>query len=427
MAASRLNSTAVRSANAQTTPYTLSAFSQSSGTNRRAVVFITAEDQDVATTTETVTWGGVSMTRIAQALQGATFNQRVTLFELLEASLPADGNVDVVLSFSEAEAGGTRAYSIEAYLLDGVHQNAVNSAQITTYAAASTTTVVLDNTITSAATHVILACATFNGEGTTLTPPTSFTEMSDGNIGSGAGGRSGSAYYVYTGSSETLNMDYIVSSSSSRVAGVSISYGEFPSGAPTEVVIHSVDQAQSVEASALVQANTLVISDLTQIQTIDGATLVQANIVQIADALQLQTLDETTLLQANTLVIADISQAHSLDAVSLGVLVAIQELSHAQTLDSIALTQANTLIVADLTQSQSLDAFTLMQGNIVQVADLTQAHLLEATRVGNPILAVMDGEIVICTLFNANTIKITSLMTGRVILTSLTTPQITIH
>jgi hypothetical protein len=167
------------------------------------------------------------MTKIAEVANGATFNQRCIAFEILEADLPADGSITISLA-SDVTANSSVGYSV--YLLDGVHQDTVASAQITTANSSSATSLTIDNVITSAATHVILAAASYNQPASALTQPSGHTEVFDANVGSGSGTRGGGSYRAYTGSSETLSMTYASAGSASRSAALSISYGEPSAG-----------------------------------------------------------------------------------------------------------------------------------------------------------------------------------------------------
>jgi hypothetical protein len=167
--------------------------------------------------------------------------------------------------------------------------------------------------------------------------------------------------------------------------------------------IQNLDQSQQIGVTTLQQAHVVAISSLSQAQQFGTVSFTPAVMVTIQNMAQGQLLDATTLVQHNIVAIHQLAQSQQLQPVTLaqGHVVTVQGLAQAQGMSSPALSTVGTLSIQDLSQAQLLDTAALQQGHMLVIDNLSQQQIVEMLLLGDPIVGVLHGRVVIASLLQS--------------------------
>ena len=216
-----------------------------------------------------VTYGGVSMTRIAfDGINSASTggDNWATDWYLLEASLPVDGSNTVEVTHQGIS--GSQSIIVLTSIWAGMSQTAPTGTAIGTDNATSGTTTVCAPT-TDGANSLVLGGMVHNVGSLTFTPPSGYTELLDTNDGN----ISGCMWWkIETSASTLLSLTTTASGALSRAGATAVSWNEASAAAPTAT---GTLQAQSSTVSGTATAPSGRVQ-----QTITAAVTTQGSVFE---------------------------------------------------------------------------------------------------------------------------------------------------
>ena len=174
------------------------------------------------------------------------------------------------------------------------------------------------------------------------------------------------------------------------------------------LIINDVDQEQLVESTG--SELRLFPVDINQLQVLDGSQIVQNHLLSVQNISQNQNIDSTLLTVS--LSTGDLNQNQSTGNVVLGLDLVSDSISQQQLIDIVNLGFG--LVTGNINQDQSVEGTSIVQSYSIQVDEISQSQILSNVRLGSIILAVMDGDIKIGTLFIANELKLSSLFNSSI-------------
>lgn len=115
-------------------------FTQSAGSDRELYAIVAQTWFDAGDKVDTVKANGVDMTLVQTAPATNTINRVVTIWRLLEASLPSNGTYNVVADFGESIGTG----SIFVFMAEGTDQATLEDSDIYSSGSSSTSSFTVD-------------------------------------------------------------------------------------------------------------------------------------------------------------------------------------------------------------------------------------------------------------------------------------------
>lgn len=200
---------------------TLLSFPIVAGSNRVLNVTVTLEASGDDHFPTSVVIDGNNLVLVNSVTLDTGFHNSVSIWELLESSLPANGNHDIVVTMASSASMGLL---ISATLFDDLEQITPTGSQLGSGTAANSSSVDADVTTGSESDNVILVGVSSSSAVANWSAPTGFTQISNQSATSFEGALS---YKIESQINTLIPINYPATASISRLSGASISYNGF--------------------------------------------------------------------------------------------------------------------------------------------------------------------------------------------------------
>jgi len=243
---------------------TLSAFPIVAGSNRVLNVTVPLEASGDDHFPISVVIDGNNLVQVHSVTLDTGFHNSVSIWELLEVSLPANGNHDIVVTMASSVSMGLL---VSATLFDDLEQTTPTGSRLGSGTAQNQSSVDADVTTNSESDNVILVGASSSSASTDWTAPTGFTQISNLTVTSFEGALS---YKIESQASTLIPINYPAISSISRLSAASISYNGFT--AVTSISVTGTAVPTQTEADIVTGGKTIILTLTGDTWVADGAT-----------------------------------------------------------------------------------------------------------------------------------------------------------